>query len=124
MCGTNLKPKKMTINLALEYIPRRMEELGFGNDYYLRFRHFVLQPSEQLDVPAFNQFFILVDEAQDVSVISEFGIFDLSLKNANEMLYEHQGQIKIQNNASVINHLRFIQVIPKHKIKKSYEGNN
>ncbi len=116
MCGTNLKLIKMTINLALEYIPRRMEELGFGNDYYLRFRHFVLQPSEQLDVPAFNQFFILVDEAQDVSVISEFGIFDLSLKNANEMLYEHQGQIKIQNNASAINHLRFIQVIPKHKI--------
>ena len=107
----------MTINLALEYIPRRMEELGFGNEYYLRFRHFVLQPSEQLDVPAFNQFFILVDEAQDVSVISEFGIFDLSLKNANEMLYEHQGQIKIQNNASAINHLRFIQVIPKHKMK-------
>ena len=105
----------MTINLALEYIPRRMEELGFGNDYYLRFRHFVLQPSEQLDVPAFNQFFILVEEAQDVSVKSEFGIFDLSLRNANEMVYEHQGQITLQNYASAINHVRFIQVIPKHK---------
>ena len=107
----------MTINLALEYIPRRMEELGYGNEYYLRFRHFVLQPAEQLDVPAFNQFFILVDEAEDVSVKSEFGIFDLSLSNANEMLYEHQGQISIQNSAPAIKHLRFIQVIPKHKIK-------
>lgn len=107
----------MTINLALEYIPRRMEELGFGNEYYLRFRHFVLQPSEQLDVPAHNQFFILVDEASNVSVNSEFGIFDLSLNNANEMLYEHQGQIIIKNYASCINHLRFIQVIPKHKTK-------
>ena len=108
----------MTINLALEYIPRRMEELGFGNDYYLRFRHFVLQAAEQLEVPAFNQFFILVEEAQDVSVISEFGVFDLSLKNANEMLYEHQGQISIQNNATGIKHIRFVQVIPKHKILK------
>ncbi len=111
----------MTINLALEYIPRRMEELGFGNAYYLRFRHYVLQPSEQLEVSAFNQFYILVEEAQDVSVKSEFGIFDLSLKNANEMLYEHQGQITIQNNAAVIKHLRFVQVIPKHN-KGSYEG--
>ena len=108
----------MTINLALEYIPRRMEELGFGNEYYLRFRHFVLQPSEQLDVLAFNQFFILVEEASDVSVKSEFGIFDLSLRNANEMLYEHQGQITIQNYASGINHVRFIQIIPKHKNQK------
>lgn len=105
----------MTINLALEYIPRRMEELGFGNDYYLRFRHFVLQAAEQLEVPAFNQFFILVEEAQDVSVKSEFGIFDLSLSNANEMLYEHQGQITIQNYTKGIKHVRFIQVIPKHK---------
>jgi len=105
----------MTINLALEYIPRRMEELGIGNHYHLRFRHFVLQPGEQLEVPAFNQFFILVEEANDVSVASELGVFDLSLNNANEMLYEHQGQIKIQNYASGINHLRFIQVIPRQK---------
>lgn len=108
----------MTINLALEYIPRRMEELGFGNDYYLRFRHFVLQAAEQLEVPAFNQFFILVEETEDVSVKSEFGIFDLSLKNVNEMLYEHQGQITIQNSASGIKHIRFIQVIPKHNKTK------
>ena len=106
----------MTINLALEYIPRRMEELGFGNDYYLRFRHFVLQAAEQLEVPAFNQFFILVEETEDVSVKSEFGIFDLSLKNANEMLYEHQGQVTIQNFTNGIKHIRFIQVIPKHQI--------
>jgi len=107
----------MTINLALEYIPRRMEELGFGNEYYLRFRHFVLQAGETLEVPAYNQFFMLVDEAIDVSVNSEFGIFDLTLRNANEMLYEHQGLITIKNYASAVNHLRFIQVIPKHKNK-------
>jgi len=111
----------MTINLALEYIPRRMEELGYGNDYYLRFRHLVLQPAEQVELAAFNQLYILVEEVQDVSVISEFGIFDLSLKNANEMLYEHQGQITIQNNASGIKHIRFIQVIPKHN-KRNHEG--
>jgi hypothetical protein len=95
-----------------------MEELGFGSNYYLRFRHFVLQAAEQLEVPAFNQFFILVEETEDVSVKSEFGIFDLSLKNANEMLYEHQGQITLQNHASGLKHIRFIQVIPKHNTTK------
>lgn len=108
----------MTINLALEYIPRRMRELGYGKQYYLRFRHLVLQPSEELELPAYNQFFILVEEAQDVSVKSEFGIFDLSLTNANEMLYEHQGQITIKNKAAAIRHVRFIQVIPKHNFRK------
>lgn len=105
----------MTINLALEYIPRRMRELGFGSEYYLRFRHLVLQPSEEVEIAAYNQFYILVEEAEDVSVKSEFGIFDLSLKNANEMLYEHQGQINIKNYTPAIKHIRFIQVIPKHK---------
>lgn len=108
----------MTINLALEYIPRRMRELGYGREYYLRFRHLVLQPSEELELPAFNQFYILVEEAQDMSVKSEFGIFDLSLGNANEMLYEHQGQIIIKNKAAAIRHIRFIQVIPKHQYRK------
>ena len=37
----------MTIELAIEYIPRRMKALGYGNDYNIRFRHFVLQPKER-----------------------------------------------------------------------------
>ncbi len=105
----------MTIALALEYIPRRMRELGFGNEYYLRFRHFVLSPGEMREEEGYNQFFILVEEPVDVSVNSEFGVFDLSLANANEMSYEHQGLIKIQNQSPGINHVRFIQVIPIHK---------
>ena len=109
----------MTINLAIEYIPRRMKELGVGNNYHLRFRHLVLQPGEQLEIPAFNQLFILVEEVSDISINSEFGAFDLSMGNTNEMHYEHQGQIKIKNYAVGINHVRFIQVIPKHKT-----GNN
>lgn len=106
----------MTVNLALEYIPRRMQELGHGDRYYLRFRHLVLQPSEEVELPAYNQFYILVEETQDVSVKSELGTFDLSLDNVNEMLYEHQGLVKVKNKADSLKHIRFIQVIPKkHK---------
>ncbi|MCC7303079.1 MAG: hypothetical protein IT233_10600 [Bacteroidia bacterium] len=106
----------MTVNLALEYIPRRMRELGHGDRYSLRFRHLVLQPSEKVELPAYNQFYILIEEAQDVSVKSELGTFDLSLDNVNEMLYEHQGLVEVKNKADAMKHIRFIQVIPKkHK---------
>ncbi len=105
----------MTAALALEYIPRRMKELGYEANYYLRFRHFVLQSGEKLQVDAYNQFFILVEESSDVSVISDFGLFDISESNTNEQTYEHQGLIEITNSADAINHVRFIQVIPKHK---------
>ncbi len=105
----------MTINLALEYIPRRMQELGYKGNYYIRFRHLVLQANEEQSIDAYNQFYYLVEEAQNVRVESETGIFDLSESTTNEMQYEHQSKIQIKNYASSINHLRFIQVIPKHK---------
>ncbi len=105
----------MNIALALEYIPRRMKELGYGSDYYIRFRHFVLQPREKLEIDAYNQFYILVEEVNDASVMSDFGLFDIAEDMTNEQTYEHQGEIKINNYANRINHIRFIQVIPKHK---------
>jgi len=104
----------MTIALALEYIPRRMDELGYGKNYYLRFRHLVLQPNEHLDIEAYNQFYIMVDEPDKVNITSEFGIYDLSVDKTNEQLYEHQGFISIQNYSKAVSHIRFIQVIPKH----------
>ncbi len=105
----------MTVDLALEYIPRRMEELGFGNHYTLRFRHLVLQPSENLTLDAHNQFFILVDQPSGLSIESQNGLFDLSNPGTNEMQYEHQGLITVRNMNGRITHVRFIQVIVKHE---------
>ena len=104
----------MTIDLALEYIPKRMMELGYGKrDYAIRFRHFILKADEQTNIDAYNQLYILVEETADVSVSSELGLFDLSAPNTNELQYEHQGQIRIQNQSLQIRHVRFIQVIFK-----------
>ena len=104
----------MTIALAIEYIPRRMKDLGIDSDYYLRFRHFVLQAGEKIELDAHNQFFILVDEISDVSITSDFGLYDLSDPNTNEQIYEHQGSIAINNYAQSNTHIRFIQIIPKN----------
>jgi hypothetical protein len=110
----NRREEKMTTALALEYIPRRMRELGFESDYYIRFRHLVLKSSEEIELDAFNQIYILIEEAQDCSIRSDFGIYDTSFTLTNEQQYEHQGTIRIKNQRSGINHVRFIQVIPKH----------
>jgi hypothetical protein len=55
-----------------------MQELGYKADYYIRFRHLVLQPNEEQTIDAFNQFYYLVEEAENVRVESETGVFDLS----------------------------------------------
>jgi hypothetical protein len=108
----------MTVDLALEYIPRRMRELGYGDDYSLRFAHLVLQPNEVVNVEASCQFFILVEEPANISVESEMGIFNLALTTTNEQQYEHQGQVTVTNLAGAVNNVRFIQVIPKNNRKE------
>jgi len=103
----------MTPQLALEYIPRRMCELGYSSQYILRLRHFVLQPLEIREITVHNQLMILVEPFCDVRIESQGGLFDLSEDMVNELQYEHRGNLKIINHSIFINHLRFIQVIPK-----------
>ena len=103
----------MTIELAIEYIPKRMEELGCGNEYNIRFRHFVLQAKERKKIHADNQLFLLIEANDAVSIRSDFGVYDLAAINVNELQYEHQGNIRIRNYAGVTQHVRFIQIIPK-----------
>jgi hypothetical protein len=120
----------MNIALALEYIPRRMKELGHGSDYYLRFKHLVIADEEVLEIDAYNQLYILIEENYDVIIESDFGYFDLNNKFLNEVSYEHQGKIVItsavQEDLGKIGKgqsgttLKFIQVIPKHNTKDKH----
>lgn len=103
----------MTTNLALEYIGRRMCELCHGDEYHIRFRHFVLQSAEERAIPAYGQLFILIEPPANLRVESDTGMFDTNYGSANELQYEHQGEIFIANLSPVILHVQFIQVIPK-----------
>lgn len=105
----------MTTALALEYIPRRMNELGFGSNYYIRFRHLLLPPNQTLEINAYNQFYILLDEATHFQIESDMGFYDLAQHKTNEQSYEHQGLIRISNYAATSNTVRFIQVIPTNR---------
>lgn len=101
----------MTINLALEYIPRRMKELGY-EDYAIRFRHWVVQQNETIEIDGNNHIYVLIEPPETVTVESDFGLFDLSNNNINEYQYEHQGTITISSYAADVQHIRMIQVIP------------
>lgn len=105
----------MTVEFALAYIPRRMQELEINNNYLLKYRHFVVQGQDDdlLTIDAFNQYFYLIKADEDLAVLSDFGIYDLTNKRINEQQYEHQGQITVQNYTDEVKHITFIQVIPK-----------
>ena len=108
----------MTINLAIEYIPKRMRELGYDSNYHIRFHHYVLQSEEKRTIEAFNEIFLLVEEAEDISVESLTGIFDLSQQYISEQQYEHEGLISLVNQSNRTRHVRFIQIIPSKKERK------
>jgi hypothetical protein len=104
----------MTINYALEHIPRRMQELGINNNYFLKFRHLVIPPSDNIIIDGYDEYFFLVKAGNNLIVRSEFGVYDLMDIGINEQQYEHQGKIIITNPLNVFKHIKFIQVIPKN----------
>lgn len=102
----------MTSDLALEYIARRMEEMGYGKRYLLRFRHILLKMGEVREITAYNQVFLLIDPVATVRIESDVGLFDVNEDHANEMQYEHRGRIKITNLSLSPTNARFLQAIP------------
>ena len=105
----------MQLAFAIDYIPRRMKELGFENNYLTRWRHFQLEGSASFRIDANNEFFLLINPDPNISVKSKFGMYDLSDMGINEMQYEHRGKIEITNNNNTVVLILFIQVIPTHK---------
>ena len=103
----------MTIALAQEYLHGRLAELGYAGKYYLRLRHYVLQPMEVITIDADIQVFLLIQPPVMIRVQSAFGIYDLTIDNVNELQYEHLGKIEVENYASYLQHVQFIQVIIK-----------
>lgn len=101
----------MTTALAQEYLRGRMMELGFADQYYLRLRHYVLRPKQTITIHADVHVFLLIQPPVMVRVQSEYGIHDLTVDNVNELQYEHQGIIEVENYASQLQHIQFIQVI-------------
>jgi|SRR6266700_107836 len=101
----------MTSELAIEYIRRRMAEMGY-KDYLLRFRHLLLRVNETREVSAYNQIFMLIEPVPDIRIESDVGLFDVNEDHANELQYEHRGRIKTTNLSLSTTNVKFLQAIP------------
>lgn len=107
----------MKTQFALDYIPRRMNELGYGKHYITRWRHFQLDAGSDLKIDADNEYYYLIEARPDFLVKSKFGTYDLRDTTINEMQYEHRGKIYIHNFSIHPKFILFIQVIPQHHAK-------
>jgi hypothetical protein len=106
----------MNTELAMANIRSIMRDMGYKEeDYSVSFRHFVLPGRSHREIEAYNEIYYLGHEQEDVSIKSEFGLYDLSFEKTNELRYDHRGLITIENYSPVTNHLRFIHVFLKHK---------
>jgi len=103
----------MTSELALDYIKRRMAEMGY-KEYLLRFRHLLLKANETREIIGYNQIFMLIEPVQEIRIESDVGLFDMSEDHANELQYEHRGRIKTTNLALSTTTVRFLQAIPNN----------
>jgi hypothetical protein len=104
----------MTEAFAIDNIPRMMTNLGYGNNYYTDYTHYILRGTESRKIEAGKHYFYLIGEAPDVSIHSDFGVYDLSDPNLEEITYIHQGSITLTNNSPNRSHILFIKVIPKN----------
>ncbi|HEV8283821.1 MAG TPA: hypothetical protein VGQ09_05910 [Chitinophagaceae bacterium] len=109
----------MAFDYTIEYIPRRMKELGYGTDYHLRIKYLSLAPSEVRNVEAYNQLLILVEVGNNAKIESEMGTFDYTDINLRENQFEHTGLITVTNKSVDIVNIQYIQVIPKIKSNAS-----
>lgn len=107
----------MTEGLAIEIVEHKMRELGVGENYLLRYRHFQLEPGGKRVLKTLNHLFILLTPDVDSQVSSRNGVFDLKDTTAPEMQYLHNGEITLVNqNPKFFISIKFLQVIPTNKI--------
>jgi DUF4097 and DUF4098 domain-containing protein YvlB len=94
-----------------ELIRQRTKELQ--PKFHVHFKHIVLQPNESFELKAGTDIYLISDIIDDVKVESENGIFNWDDVITNEQIYEHSGDILIENTSSNTNHLPLIQFTSK-----------
>lgn len=108
----------MNIAFALDFIPRRMKELGYGENYITRYRHILVESGITQVLQVHNQYLYFISpEVINVSIRSKRGIFNLLDYSINEQQHEHSGKVEINNLTGQPVFALFIQVIPQNKSK-------
>lgn len=102
----------MNEGTAINIAEHKMKELGVGENYILRYRHFRLDPLEEREIKGENHIYILTYPFFNIKVSSKAGVYDLEDDGINELQHVHRGIIRIKNKSNVRLDVKFIQVIP------------
>lgn len=109
----------MNLQDALTYGQKRMGELGFQrHQYKARYRYLVLQASEVRQLKAYGQYFLVLENPQDVIISSEMGDYNSAATSSNELNIEHSGIITITNSLDALNQVKLLHLIPTHQKNK------
>lgn len=100
--------------LLQELIRQRTKELMTNHSYLICFKHLVLKPNERIELKAGIDIYFITDLVDDIRIESECGLFDWGSLLTNEQVYEHSGDILIENLSGNTNHLPFIQFTHKN----------
>jgi hypothetical protein len=97
-----------------EFIRQRSQELTSEGKYQVFFKHLVLRPNENLELKAGVDIYLLSDLVDDIRIESDYGLYDWGSIKTNEQVYEHSGDILIENLSGSPNQIPFIQFTHKN----------
>jgi hypothetical protein len=100
----------MSEQFILDFIPRRIEELGY-KDFKIRYRDFLVEENSSKTILAYNSLYFLAGDPQGVVIESYYGLYDTINFEAEDNIHQHRGEIVITNPGTDKKRIKFIQVI-------------
>jgi hypothetical protein len=100
----------MTEVFILDFIPKRMKQLGYQN-WHTRYRELTVLGTSKVSITAYNELWFIVDHPVGLIIDSDYGIYDSTGESSNENMHQHKGEITIENPESTPRKIIFIQVI-------------
>ena len=111
----------MNIAFALDYIPRRMNELGYGENYITRYRQISLDTKFPTVINAYNQLLLFIDPVDGIQVKSKRGVLNYSDTTVTEQQHEHSGKVVVSTatygKPPIVVFIQVIPLNPKKKLK-------
>jgi hypothetical protein len=100
----------MTEEFILQYIPKRIQQLGYRN-YHIRYRDMNIKMESEIRIPAYTDLWFIVDDPLGFVIESDYGIYDTSGEFLFDNTHQHKGEILVKNVQLENKRIKFIQVI-------------
>lgn len=99
---------------AMHYIPQRVRERGYDR-YRLEFQDLQLAPSEEREITAYNELWLLLEAEEGITIRSDYGHYNVRDGQLPENVHEHADRILVRNASYVVQWVQFIQVVLQSK---------